>query len=102
MDTIVKQFLDEVSARNQNEPEFMQAVAEVAETVIPYIVQHDIYYGQNILLRVAEPERVLHRCASKTATAARVNMQHASFLQSGGQSLFCTFLERTEDKSGLF
>lgn len=59
MDTIVKQFLDEVSARNQNEPEFMQAVAEVAETVIPYIVQHDIYYGQNILLRMAEPERVL-------------------------------------------
>jgi len=59
MDKIVKQFLDEVSARNQNEPEFMQAVAEVAETVIPYIVQHDIYYGQNILLRMAEPERVL-------------------------------------------
>lgn len=59
MDKIVKQFLDEVSAKNQNEPEFMQAVAEVAETVIPYIVQHDIYYGQNILLRMAEPERVL-------------------------------------------
>ena len=59
MDKIVKQFLDEVSAKNQNEPEFIQAVAEVAETVIPYIVQHDIYYGQNILLRMAEPERVL-------------------------------------------
>ena len=59
MDKIVKQFLDEVSAKNQNEPEFMQAVAEVAETVIPYIVQNDIYYGQNILLRMAEPERVL-------------------------------------------
>ena len=53
MDKIVKQFLDEVSAKNQNEPEFMQAVTEVAETVIPYIVQHDIYYGQNILLRMA-------------------------------------------------
>tara|TARA_B100001778_G_scaffold55688_1_gene42722 strand:- start:367 stop:1644 length:1278 start_codon:yes stop_codon:yes gene_type:complete len=37
----------------------MQAVTEVAETVIPYIVKHDIYYGQNILLRMAEPERVL-------------------------------------------
>ena len=59
MDKIVKQFLDEVSAKNQNEHEFMQAVVEVAETVIPYIVQHDIYYGQNILLRMAEPERVL-------------------------------------------
>ena len=39
MDKIVKQFLDEVSAKNQNEPEFMQAVAEVAETVIPYILR---------------------------------------------------------------
>ena len=59
MDKIVKQFLAEVNAKNQNEPEFMQAVTEVAETVIPYIVKHDIYYGQNILLRMVEPERVL-------------------------------------------
>lgn len=59
MDKIVSQFLAQVSARNQNEPEFMQAVTEVAETVIPYIVKHEIYYGQNILLRMAEPERVV-------------------------------------------
>ena len=37
----------------------MQAVTEVAETVIPYIVSQDIYYGQNILLRMVEPERVV-------------------------------------------
>ena len=59
MDKIVSQFLAQVNARNQNEPEFMQAVTEVAETVIPYIVQQDIYYGQNILLRMVEPERVV-------------------------------------------
>ena len=59
MNKIIAQFLDEVRAKNQNEPEFMQAVTEVAETVIPYIVQHDIYYGQNILLRMVEPERVV-------------------------------------------
>jgi glutamate dehydrogenase (NADP+) len=59
MKEIISQFLAEVNARNQNEPEFMQAVTEVAESVIPYIVQHDIYYGQNILLRIAEPERVV-------------------------------------------
>ena len=52
MDKIIKQFLTEVNQRNQNEPEFMQAVTEVAETVIPYIVKKDIYYGQNILLRM--------------------------------------------------
>ena len=59
MDKIVSQFLAQVNARNSNEPEFMQAVTEVAETVIPYIVKHDIYYGQNILLRMVEPERVV-------------------------------------------
>jgi glutamate dehydrogenase (NADP+) len=59
MDKIVSNFLAQVGTRNQNEPEFMQAVTEVAETVIPYIVKHDIYYGQNILLRMVEPERVV-------------------------------------------
>ena len=59
MEKIIKQFLSEVNKKNQNEPEFMQAVTEVAETVIPYIVTKDIYYGQNILLRMVEPERVV-------------------------------------------
>lgn len=59
MEKIIQSFLKEVSSRNQNEPEFMQAVTEVAENVIPYIVKHDIYYGQNILMRMVEPERVV-------------------------------------------
>ena len=59
MEKIIKQFLSEVNKRNQNEPEFMQAVTEVAETVIPHIVTKKIYYGQNILLRMVEPERVV-------------------------------------------
>tara|TARA_B100001059_G_scaffold66607_1_gene63161 strand:+ start:3805 stop:5145 length:1341 start_codon:yes stop_codon:yes gene_type:complete len=59
MEKIINQFLTEVNERNKNEPEFMQAVTEVAETVIPYIVTKDIYYGQNVLLRMAEPERVI-------------------------------------------
>ena len=59
MKKIIKDFLDLVSERNGHEPEFMQAVQEVAETVIPYIVQHDIYHGKNILLRMVEPERAL-------------------------------------------
>ncbi|WP_111682451.1 NADP-specific glutamate dehydrogenase [Winogradskyella tangerina] len=52
-------FLDEVKKRNGHEPEFLQAVQEVAETVIPYIVKHDIYHGKNILLRMVEPERLI-------------------------------------------
>ena len=52
-------FMEEVRARNTHEPEFLQAVQEVAETVIPYIAQHDIYNGKNILLRMVEPERAI-------------------------------------------
>ncbi|MCY4562824.1 MAG: NADP-specific glutamate dehydrogenase [Flavobacteriaceae bacterium] len=59
MEKIIKNFLKEVEQRNRNQPEFMQAVAEVAETVLPYIVSRDIYFGQNILLRMVEPERVI-------------------------------------------
>ncbi|MFL2594357.1 MAG: NADP-specific glutamate dehydrogenase [Flavobacteriaceae bacterium] len=59
MKQIIEQFITDVEKRNQHEPEFMQAVREVAENVIPYIVQHDIYHGKNILMRIAEPERVV-------------------------------------------
>jgi glutamate dehydrogenase (NADP+) len=59
MNEKVTEFLDLVKQRNGDEPEFLQAVEEVAETVIPYIVEHDIYYGKNILLRMVEPERVV-------------------------------------------
>ncbi|OMP32510.1 NADP-specific glutamate dehydrogenase [Mangrovimonas sp. DI 80] len=52
-------FLDLVKERNGHEPEFLQAVEEVAETVIPYIAEQDIYHGKNILLRMVEPERVI-------------------------------------------
>lgn len=59
MDSKIKEFMDLVGQRNQHEPEFLQAVQEVAETVIPYIEKHEIYKGKNILLRMVEPERVL-------------------------------------------
>jgi len=59
MEEKIKVFMDEVISRNGHEPEFIQAVQEVAETVIPYIAQNDIYYGKNILLRMVEPERLI-------------------------------------------
>ena len=49
--------MEEVKTRNGHEPEFLQAVQEVAETVIPYIAKHDVYHGKNILMRMVEPER---------------------------------------------
>ena len=59
MEKVISGFMDLVKIRNQHEPEFLQAVQEVAETVIPYIMKNDIYYGKNILLRMVEPERTI-------------------------------------------
>ncbi len=59
MESKINAFMDLVKQRNHHEPEFLQAVHEVAETVIPYIVNNDIYHGKNILLRMVEPERVI-------------------------------------------
>jgi len=59
MEAKINKFMEEVRTRNGHEPEFIQAVQEVAETVIPYIVKKKIYSGKNILLRMVEPERLL-------------------------------------------
>jgi len=59
MEAKINAFMDLVKKRNGHEPEFLQAVQEVAETVIPYIVKHEIYHGKNILLRMVEPERLI-------------------------------------------
>jgi|TARA_B100000768_G_scaffold138179_1_gene129302 glutamate dehydrogenase (NADP+) len=55
----IEGFISEIAQRNSQEPEFMQAVREVSETVIPYIVSNKIYHGKNLLMRMVEPERVL-------------------------------------------
>ena len=59
MQKAIENFIAEIDKRNSYEPEFMQAVREVSETVIPYIVSKKIYHGKNILMRMVEPERVL-------------------------------------------
>lgn len=51
--------MDSVKAKNPFEPEFLQAVHEVAETVIPYIAEHPEYQKAKILERITEPERVI-------------------------------------------
>ena len=59
MEKIINNFINQVYNRNKNEPEFLQAVSEVAHNVIPFIIKNEIYYGQNVLLRMVEPERVV-------------------------------------------
>ena len=55
----IKNFINIVEKRNPNEPEFLQAVTEVAETVIPFIEKNTQYDQGKLLERMTEPERVL-------------------------------------------
>ncbi|RKE98999.1 NADP-specific glutamate dehydrogenase [Ichthyenterobacterium magnum] len=55
----IEAFLNLVKERNGNEPEFMQAVHEVAETVIPFIEDNPKYQGKMLLERMVEPERTI-------------------------------------------
>jgi len=55
----IQDFISYVEQRNPNEPEFMQAVTEVAETVIPFIEENEIYQNKKLLERMVEPERTL-------------------------------------------
>lgn len=55
----VEAFMEMVKKRNPHEPEFLQAVQEVAEAVIPYLETHPEYKQVNILERMAEPERMI-------------------------------------------
>ena len=57
--TQIDSFMEELIIKNGNEPEFIQAVEEVAETVIPFIEKNKKYKTAKILKRIVEPERVI-------------------------------------------
>jgi len=59
MESKINAFMDYVKERNSNEPEFLQAVHEVAETVIPFIENNPKYQDKKLLERMVEPERTL-------------------------------------------
>jgi len=56
---LVDEFMAKVIAKNAGEPEFHQAVREVAETLLPFIEENPKYKAAKILERIAEPERVI-------------------------------------------
>ena len=59
MEAQINAFIESVKVRNGNEPEFIQAVTEVAEAVIPFIEKNPKYNNAMLLERMVEPERVI-------------------------------------------
>jgi glutamate dehydrogenase/leucine dehydrogenase len=59
MSNSVNEFMQQVSARNPGEKEFLQAVQEVVESIWPVIERDPRYRSGKILERIVEPERVI-------------------------------------------
>jgi glutamate dehydrogenase (NADP+) len=55
----VNSFLAQVAQRNPGQPEFLQAVTEVMESLWPFIEKHPRYAEHGLLERLVEPERVV-------------------------------------------
>ncbi len=55
----LERYMEGVKKRNPGEPEFVQAVFEVASTIFPFIADKPLYHEMQILERMAEPERVI-------------------------------------------
>ncbi len=55
----VDTFMEGVTARSPGEPEFHQAVREVVETVMPFVLENDEYCKHKVLERLTEPDRVV-------------------------------------------
>jgi glutamate dehydrogenase (NADP+) len=58
-DRELARFMEELIQRNPGQSEFHQAVHEVVETLMPYVLQHPEYHEAKILERLTEPDRVL-------------------------------------------
>ena len=55
----LERYIEGVTKRNPGQPEFVQSVYEVASSIFPYIADKPQYHENQILERMAEPERVI-------------------------------------------
>jgi glutamate dehydrogenase (NADP+) len=55
----LERFMGGLEKRNPGETEFHQAVQEVAETLMPYVLEHPKYKDAAILERMTEPDRIV-------------------------------------------
>ena len=59
MSNLARDLIDQVKLKNPNEPEFLQAVEEVVENIVPIFEKNEKYLKHNIVGRLTEPERTI-------------------------------------------
>ncbi len=77
----IEKVLAEVKIKNNHEPEFIQAVEEVLESLKPLIIAHPEYERMAILERVIEPERIITFKVPWTDDSGKVNVNRGYRVQ---------------------
>lgn len=80
----VKEVFARIKARNPYEPEFLQAVEEVFESLEPVLAKHPEYVEANILDRIAEPERQIMFRVPWVDDAGKLNVNRGYRIQFNG------------------
>ena len=60
MEQKIHDFMNEVAAKNVGEIEFLQAVEEVAEVIIPFMQENPKYNNKMLLERMVAPEQCIN------------------------------------------
>ena len=55
----IEKFISGLIKRNPHEPEFHQAVREVVQSLMPFVMEHRKYQDARILERMTEPDRII-------------------------------------------
>lgn len=82
--SIVDDVIERVKKRNPNEPEFLQAVQEVLESLHPVLDKHPEYEKYGILDRIVEPERQIIFSVPWVDDAGRVQVNRGFRVQFNG------------------
>jgi glutamate dehydrogenase (NADP+) len=82
--TEVERFMQEITRRNPGEPEFHQAVREVAESVMPVVLGDQRYRDAKILERMAEPDRAISFRVAWEDDKGEIHINRAFRIQFNG------------------
>jgi len=75
------EFIEELKRKNPHEPEFLQAVREVATYILPFIAAHPKYQGKSILQQLTEPDRIVQFRVTWLDDSGRVNVNRGFRVQ---------------------
>ncbi len=77
----VTDFLAQVKARDPHQPEFHQAVEEVAHTILPFIEESPQYRNKGLMERLVEPERIIQFRVSWVDDRGRIQVNRGYRVQ---------------------